>query len=111
MGILVAQLALGEERARLRERLDDGAVGVAFLAVLGDDALAGEERHLGIKGAILAHRARHFEIVLAPELVVVLAMPRGDMHEARARLRIDEMRQEAQEHKSRSKFWLLRSCP
>jgi hypothetical protein len=46
MRIVVAQRALGEQRADFDQRLDHGDVGVAGLARLGVDAPAGERLHL-----------------------------------------------------------------
>ncbi len=48
------------------------------------DALAGEQRHVRIVSAVLGHRVRHLDAVGDAQLVVVGAMARRDMHEARA---------------------------
>ncbi len=44
------------QRARFDQRLDDGLVGVALLAFVGDDALALEARRFKGEGAVLIHR-------------------------------------------------------
>ena len=44
--ILMLEPAARDQHAGLDQRLDDGLVGVALLALVGDDALAGEARRL-----------------------------------------------------------------
>src|ERR1700754_972300 len=53
MRVLVLQPAAREQLAGLDQRLDDGLVGVALLALVVDDALSGEARSLVGEGAIL----------------------------------------------------------
>ncbi len=56
MRILVLDPAARDQHAGLDQRLDHGLVGVALLALVGDDALAGEagrgfgEAPVGING-------------------------------------------------------------
>ena len=69
----------GEEGAFFLEELDDGLVGP-------EDELAGELGDLGGEPAGLVHRGVDIEAVLQAQLVVVLAVARGRMHAARARL-------------------------
>ena len=48
MRVLVLEAAARDQHAGLDQRLDHGVVGVALLALVGDDALAGEAgRSLG----------------------------------------------------------------
>ncbi len=56
MRILVLELSARDERAGLDQRLDDGVVGVALLALLGQDAPAREARRLVGQHAVLVHR-------------------------------------------------------
>ena len=84
MRIGVGDATRGEQLAHLVEQRDGGAVGVALLAVLRVDALAREQRHMRIIRAVLGHRVRHFHAVGDAQLVVVGAMARRDVHEARA---------------------------
>ena len=46
MRILMLEPAARDEHAGLDQRLDDGLVGVALLALVVDDALAGEARRV-----------------------------------------------------------------
>jgi hypothetical protein len=52
MRILVLEAAHSDQHPGLFERLDDGFVGVALLAFVVDDTLAGEARRLFGKSAI-----------------------------------------------------------
>ena len=50
------ELSARDERARLDQRVDDGLVGVADFALVGDDALALEAGRLVGEGAVLVDR-------------------------------------------------------
>ncbi len=80
-----------DERARVGERLDDGVVGVALIALLGQHALAGKA------GRVLGHDAVgvdgegdggvdavyfEFGCVGHPDLVIVGAMSGRGMHKS-----------------------------
>ena len=91
-----------QQLARLVERLDHGAVGVALLAVGRIDALAGEQRHVRIIGAVLGHRVGHLDAVGDAQLEVVRAMARRDMHEAGAGIGGDEVARQQAARRSRS---------
>ena len=86
----VADAARGHKLARLVERLDHVAVGVAPHAFGRVDLAAGEQRHVRIVAAVLGHRVGHFHAVGHAQLVVVGAVARRDMHEARAGIRRHE---------------------
>ena len=46
MRVLVLQAAARDQRVRLRQRIDDGLIGVALVALVVDDALALEARRI-----------------------------------------------------------------
>ena len=56
MRILVLQPPARDERAGLDERLDDGVVRIALVALVGDDALAFEARRVLGEVAVLVDR-------------------------------------------------------
>ena len=59
MRILVLQPAAGHERAGLDQRLDHRLVGVALLALVGDDALPAKPRRLlGVRRTVRRRRCR-----------------------------------------------------
>jgi hypothetical protein len=90
MRIAVGEPALRQQGARFLQGRDHGRVGVALLAVGPEHALAGEQRHMGVEGAVLAHGLRHLDAVGHAELPVVGAVAGRDMDEARALVRGDE---------------------
>ena len=50
MGILMLETAARDEIARVDQRLDDGFVGIALFALVGDDAFSGKTRRIfGVK--------------------------------------------------------------
>ena len=63
MRIGMAQRALGQQLAVRDQFLDHRAIGVAVLAFGRQDALAGEERHVGRKAAIRQHDIEGIGIV------------------------------------------------
>ena len=90
MRIVVAQRALGQQRADLEQRLDDRDIGIARLALLGIDAPPREGRHLRQVDAGVVDHVRHRQAMGAPELEIVAPMAGRDMHDARARVGRDE---------------------
>ena len=77
----------------LDQRLDDGLVGVALLALVVDDALAGEARRLIGEGAVLVDGvgnrgvdAARFQLarIRRPDVEVFAAMAGRGVHEAGA---------------------------
>ncbi len=56
MRVLVLEPAARDQRARRDQRVDDGLVGVAWLALVGEHAFAGEARRLVGEGAVLIDR-------------------------------------------------------
>ena len=91
--ILMLQAPARDERARFHERLDDGVVGVALVALLGEDALACEARRVlghdavGVDGeGDGGVDAARFERggIRHPDLVVVGAVAGRGVHEAGA---------------------------
>ena len=77
------------------QRIDDGFVGVAGFALVGDDALALEARRLIGEGAVLVDRVGNAGVDAAllkqpgarsPELEVLAPMARRGMDEACARV-------------------------
>ncbi len=83
MRILVAQRALGQQLSGDSQFAQDRRVGVAFLAVLGNDDLARHDGHEIIEAAILTDGLGDFDPVLAAQMPVIRAMARCDMDEAR----------------------------
>ncbi len=53
-------------------------------------------------GAVAGHGLRHLDAVLAPELVIVLAVARRDVHEAGAVLLADEVAGEQRDRETHS---------
>ena len=92
MRILVLELAARDQRARRDQRLDHRLVGVAFLALVGEDALADEARRFDGEGAVLVDRVGNARVDLArrsrparhPQLEVLATMARRGVDEARA---------------------------
>ena len=93
MRILMLEPAARDDAAGLDQRLDHRLVGVALLALVGDDALAGEARRLRGEGAVLVdgvgdrrvdaarfQRAR----IRGPDVEVLAAVARRGVHEAGA---------------------------
>ena len=93
MRVLVLQPAAREQHARVHQRLDHGLVGVALLALVVDDTLAGETGSVVGEGAVLVDgvgdrgvdaarlqlaRIRH------PDIEVLAAVAGRGVHEARA---------------------------
>ena len=79
MRIGMDQFAMGEEPAGLGQR-------VAHF--FGDlvDVIAGEKRHPGVVGAVVANGFRHFDAMGAAEMEVILAMAGRDVNETGAGL-------------------------
>ncbi len=90
MRIGVHQHAAGEQAAGRIDRGDHRLVGIAGLAVRAIDRPAGKQRHLRQVVPVRADRVRHRQTVRLAEFEIVGAMPRGDVHEARALLAFDE---------------------
>ena len=95
MRILVLEAAARDQHAGLDQRLDHRLVGVALLALVVDDALAGEAGGLLGEGAVLIDGIRDGRIDAArfqrcaiggPNLEVLAAMSGRGMDEARAGL-------------------------
>ncbi len=93
MRILVLEPAARDERVGLHQRLDDGLVGIALLALVGEHALArkarrlARERTIGIDGegdgGVDAARGE-LGLIGHPDLEVVAAMAGRGVHEAGA---------------------------
>ena len=93
MRILVLQPAARDQHAGLGQRLDHRLVGVALLALVGDDALAGEARRVVGEGAVLVDRvgdrgvdAARLELARdrGPDVEVLAAVAGRGVHEAGA---------------------------
>ncbi len=93
MRILVLQATAREQLACSRERLDDGLVGVALLALVGDDAPAGEPGRMVSERAVLVDRVgdrgidaagRKLARARGPHVEVLAAVAGRGMHEAGA---------------------------
>ena len=87
------EAAARDDVAGLGQRLDHGVVGVALLALVVDDALAGEARRLFGEGAVLVDGvgnrgtdAARFERarIRGPDIEVLAAMAGRGVHEAGA---------------------------
>ena len=76
--------AAARELARRDQRLDDGTVGVAFLALRLEDRLAAEQRQVGAEGAVFHDVVSHRQAVLLADQVVVVAMVGRGVDEAGA---------------------------
>jgi hypothetical protein len=72
----VAVRRFGQQRTRFLQRADDGAVGVL------EHVEPGKGARLGGQGAGFIDRAQHRQVVLAPGVEVVDAMPRRGVHQA-----------------------------
>jgi hypothetical protein len=66
------------------QRLDDGGVGVALLALRREDRLAPEQGQVGAEGAVLHDVVSHWQAVLLADLVVVVPVAGGGVDETRA---------------------------
>jgi hypothetical protein len=95
MRVLVGQPAAGDQHAGIDERRDDRLVGVALLAFVGDDALAGEARRVLGESAILVDRvgdrgldpARcQHQLIGNPDFKILRAVPRRGVDETGAGL-------------------------
>ena len=96
MRIAVAQLTGRHQVAGLAQRLDDGLVGRAGLAVLGINRQPRKQRNMVVIGAILADGLGNLDAVGRAQYIVVGAMTRRDMDETGAVLFADEVaRQQA----------------
>ena len=93
MRVLVLELAARDQRARRDQRVDDRLVGVAWLALVGEHALAGEARRLVGEGAVLVDGVgdarvdmarREFAPARHPQLEVLAAVAGRGVDEARA---------------------------
>ena len=79
--------AAARSRPRLPEEFDDPGVGLPHL-------LSGKLRHFPGELAAVVHRRVGRQVVLAAAVVVLLAVPRGDVHQPGARLQGDVVRQD-----------------
>ena len=96
MRIGMGYAARRQQLAGLGERLGDDLVGRPLLARRRIDQETREQRHMRIVAAVLGDRVGHFHAVGDAELVVVGAVARRDVHEARAGVGGDEVaRQQA----------------
>ena len=95
MRILVLQPAARDEHAGIGQRRDHRLVGVALLALVGDDAPALEARRVMREGAVRVDRVGDFRVdaallqlaaMLHPEVEVLAAVAGRGVHEAGARL-------------------------
>ena len=77
----------GQELALLPEEFDDAGVGLPHL-------LAGKLRNFLGEPAAVVHRRIGRKTVTAAAVVVLLAVPRGDVHQPGARLQGDVVRQD-----------------
>jgi hypothetical protein len=76
----------GQQLAHLNQLVDHHLVGVPRFAVLADYPLAAEEGQVGAERRVVEDVVRHLEAVLAPDLVVIVAVAGGRVDEARARV-------------------------
>ena len=95
MGILVLQPAARDEGARRDQRLDDRVVGVALVALVGEDALALEAGRVGGERAVFIDGVGDARVdpalgkqppVRHPQVEVLAAVARRSMNKARARV-------------------------
>ena len=77
MRIGVHELHLGHQRAARLQQRDDLGIGLPH-------RLAGEVLHLGHEAAVVVDRVVDRQAVALAEIVVLLAVPGGDVHEARS---------------------------
>ena len=93
MRILMLEAAARQQHAGVDQRLDHGLVGVALLALVVDDALAGEARGLIGQRAVLVdgignrrRDAARFEFtrIRRPDIEVLAAVSGRGVHEAGA---------------------------
>ena len=79
--IAVSKAAARDQRSHLGKLVDDALVRVAFLAVWLDDDGPAKEREILAERAVFEHVVCHWQAVLQPNLVVVVAMRRRGVHE------------------------------
>ena len=112
MRVLVLEAAAGDQRVGILQRLDDGVVGVALVAVLLEHALALEAGGLAREGAVgvdgegdvRADAARdQVGLIGHPDLEVVAAVAGRGVHEAGAVLVGDVIAVEEGDDRSRSR--------
>src|SRR5262245_24685490 len=93
MRILMLEPAARNDVASFRQRLNDGLVGVALLALVVEHALAGETRRLRRESPVLIDGVGDSSVDAArgelaamrhPDIEVVAAMPRRGMNETGA---------------------------
>ena len=91
--VLVLHASARDQHPGFDERRNDGVVGIAFVALVVDDALAFQPRHVPGEAAVAVDRERDGGVdsalpelggVLHPDLEVLPAVPRRGVHEARA---------------------------
>ena len=87
MGIGVGDPAASQKSAGAPQRLAHRVVGLEHVD-------AGEERHVIEEVAVLVHGVRHLDAVGLAELEILRAVARGDVHEPRALLHVDEIRRQ-----------------
>jgi hypothetical protein len=89
----VLEAAAGDEGIGILQRLDDGVVGVALVAVVLEHALAFEARSFTCEGAVgvdsegdggVDAACDQVGLVGHPDLEVIATVARGGVHEARA---------------------------
>src|SRR5690606_26249436 len=93
MRVLMLEAAARNQHAGVGKGFDDGFVGVALLALVGNDATAGEARCLCREGAVLIDRVGNGGIdavrlqrlrVGGPDFEVLAAVTRRRVHETGA---------------------------
>ena len=87
VGVAVGGVRRGQEPAALLEEFDDAGVGLP-------DLLSGKLRDFLGEPAAVVHRRIGRQTVSAAEVIVLLAVPRGDVHQPGARLQGDVVRQD-----------------
>ena len=88
VGVAVGQLLRPPGVCRCcLEEFDDAGVGLP-------DLLAGKLRHFLGKPAAVVHRRIGLQTIPAADVIVLLAVPRGDVHQPGARLQGDVVRQD-----------------
>ena len=111
MRVLVLELAARDQRAGGDQRVDDGLVGVAWLAFVGEHALALEARRFRGEGAVLVDGVGNARVDMAlgkqsparhPQLEVLAAMAGRGVDEAGARVVGDVIAGEQRDGESHS---------
>ncbi len=116
MGILVLEAAPGDEHPGILQCTDHRLVGIALLALVGDDALAFEARRiLGEEAIGIDGEGDGTVHLLHPDIVVVGAMAGCGVHEAGAGVIGDVIAFEKRDIRSRNpcsaRGWLHSQLP